>query len=63
MTTRSYIIYRLATPMLLYLPISFFFAMINLPTQTQRGRGTRVTHMISRTALPDMVRMKAKMSM
>ncbi|KAK1921555.1 hypothetical protein DB88DRAFT_506410 [Papiliotrema laurentii] len=31
MTTRSYIIYRLATPMLLYLPISFFFAMINLP--------------------------------
>lgn len=31
MKTRSYIIYRLAVPMILYLPISFLFAMVNLP--------------------------------
>ena len=31
MTTTSYIMYRLAVPMTLYLPISFMFAMINLP--------------------------------
>lgn len=31
LTTKSYIMYRLITPMLLYLIVSFFFAMINLP--------------------------------
>ncbi|KIR35936.1 endoplasmic reticulum protein [Cryptococcus deuterogattii MMRL2647] len=31
LTTRSYIMYRLVSPLCLYFPVSFFFAMINLP--------------------------------
>ncbi|OXM77023.1 endoplasmic reticulum protein [Cryptococcus neoformans Bt63] len=31
LTTRAYIIYRLVSPICLYLPVSFFFCMVNLP--------------------------------
>lgn len=32
LTTRAYIIYRLVYPICLYLPVSFFFCMVNLPS-------------------------------
>lgn len=32
LTTRAYIIYRLVSPVCLYLPVSFFFCMVNLPS-------------------------------
>lgn len=32
LTTRAYIIYRLVSPICLYLPASFFFCMVNLPS-------------------------------
>lgn len=32
LATRAYIIYRLVSPICLYLPASFFFCMVNLPS-------------------------------
>ncbi|ADV22219.1 endoplasmic reticulum protein [Cryptococcus gattii Ru294] len=37
LTTRSYIMYRLVSPLCLYFPVSFFFAMINLPFKVDFG--------------------------
>lgn len=37
MTTGHYIAYRLIMPLVLYLPLSFFFAMINLPFKIHFG--------------------------
>lgn len=37
LTTRSYIIYRLVSPLSLYFPVSFFFAMVNLPFKIDFG--------------------------
>jgi hypothetical protein len=37
LTTKSYIAYRLATPLILYLPVSFLFSMINLPFKVDFG--------------------------
>ncbi|WVQ83351.1 hypothetical protein IAT38_005490 [Cryptococcus sp. DSM 104549] len=37
LNTRSYIFYRIISPLCLYLPISFFFAMINLPFKIHFG--------------------------
>ncbi|KAK8847379.1 hypothetical protein IAR55_005237 [Kwoniella newhampshirensis] len=37
MTTGAYVIYRIAAPLILYLPVSFFFAMINLPFKIHFG--------------------------
>lgn len=37
MTTKHYIAYRLAVPLIVYLPLSFFFAMVNLPFKIHFG--------------------------
>lgn len=37
LTTRAYIIYRLVSPVCLYLPVSFFFCMVNLPFKVHFG--------------------------
>lgn len=37
LTTRSYLIYRIAMPMTLYVPISFLFAMVSLPFKVHFG--------------------------
>ncbi|ORX38840.1 hypothetical protein BD324DRAFT_576967 [Kockovaella imperatae] len=37
LTTKSYIFYRLASPLLCYLPISFLFAMVSLPFKVHFG--------------------------
>ncbi|WWD21471.1 hypothetical protein CI109_105957 [Kwoniella shandongensis] len=37
MTTRSYLIYRIAAPLICYLPISFVFTMISLPFKIHFG--------------------------
>lgn len=37
MSTGHYIVYRIALPLILYLPLSFFFAMINLPFKIHFG--------------------------
>lgn len=37
LTNRAYIAYRLIAPLILYLPLSFFFAMISLPFKVHFG--------------------------
>lgn len=37
LTTRAYIAYRLIVPLMLYLVISFFLAMVNLPFKVNFG--------------------------
>ncbi|WVN89462.1 uncharacterized protein L203_104685 [Cryptococcus depauperatus CBS 7841] len=37
LTTRSYIMYRIISPICLYFPVSFFFTMVNLPFKVHFG--------------------------
>ena len=37
MTTKAYLTYRVATPLILYLPVSFLFAMVSLPFKAHFG--------------------------
>ena len=37
LTTKSYIMYRVFTPLILYLPISFLFSMVSLPFKAHFG--------------------------